>query len=560
MKEISKSKKSKYVLLSILVFGFLLRVNNLTIGFPILYISNDEAIYHLSALNMVANKTPFTIGFYGPLGAYIQLPFLAIASLVLLIGGKIHSILDLKFLLLTQEGYMLFIPRVISAMFGTLSIIATYKICRELFKEKEIALIAGFLCAVSFNLVHISHLARGWSGAIFFCLLATLFALRSVLRDTSELRNLFLSVFFASIAFGFHQLSGVILILIGLIRIFGGASSTKKIFSREHLAALTLLGVLLFVLNYFSTGDKFFSLVSPTYSEVGLVRLPVNGKNLPDFLNFFTRDNNFLTIVRDLILTDGLVAVCALLFFASKKNRSGIFRAFFLFFLISILLSSLVLPPLLRYLLVAIILMPVFAAHTLYRLLEKTRWRRLFVLVIIVLSTFNSVYWNLLILQTPTFEQLRIWLDRNVPVEKPVAYTLRRNFGYIPTAKASAPIRKFKPGFYSWAAEMVGDNYPPNVRNVLSTEEFSGATKIEKLEKALAVYPVEYIVDSYLTLGDRMILQNKNLHLQLVAHFSPSGDKIYDADTPEPLFDAAFNFPLFKVDRVGPYFDVFKVE
>src|SRR3989344_1700674 len=102
-----KNIPSKYFLLFIVIVGFLLRINNLTIGFPQLFVSNDEAIYHQSALNMLANKTPFTLGNYGPLGAYLQIPLILLASAVLFITGQIHSIKDLELLLVTQEGYML---------------------------------------------------------------------------------------------------------------------------------------------------------------------------------------------------------------------------------------------------------------------------------------------------------------------------------------------------------------------------------------------------------------------------------------------------------------------
>src|SRR3990167_59465 len=156
LKNSLKITRHKIILLGIIFAAFLLRVNNLTIGFPILFISNDEAIYHQSALNMLAGKTPFTLGNYGPLGSYLQIPFLLLAFSVLLLTGKIHSVQDMEFLLVTQEGYMLFIPRIISAMFGTLSILAIYKLTRELFDNKRAALWASFLFAVSFNLVHVS--------------------------------------------------------------------------------------------------------------------------------------------------------------------------------------------------------------------------------------------------------------------------------------------------------------------------------------------------------------------------------------------------------------------
>ena len=69
----------KTSLLFIVILGFSLRVVNLTYAFPNLYMSSDEASYHLSALLMIANKTLFTTGNYGPLGAYLQIPFLALS-------------------------------------------------------------------------------------------------------------------------------------------------------------------------------------------------------------------------------------------------------------------------------------------------------------------------------------------------------------------------------------------------------------------------------------------------------------------------------------------------
>ncbi len=196
---------SKYILLLIVVLGFLLRVNNLTIGFPVLYSSNDEAVYHLSALNMIANKTPFALGNYGPLGSYTQIPFLFLSLFIFLVTGKINSVSGFEFLVVTHEGYFLFIPRIISALFGTLTILAAYKLSKELFGKKEVALFSALLTALSFNLVHISHLARSWSPAIFFAMAAVIFAVKAVKNQSQYQRLIIYSLIACAISFGFHQ-------------------------------------------------------------------------------------------------------------------------------------------------------------------------------------------------------------------------------------------------------------------------------------------------------------------------------------------------------------------
>src|SRR3989338_7235909 len=155
------SKNTVNIIFLLIIFtGLGLRGINLTVGFPMLYLSNDEAVYHLSALNMIANKTLFSLGNYGPLGSYLQLPFLALAYLVLFISGKVSSFADMELLLTAQEGYFMFIPRILSALFGTLTILSIYRLSIVLFKNKSAALWSSFFTAVSFNLVHVSHFAR----------------------------------------------------------------------------------------------------------------------------------------------------------------------------------------------------------------------------------------------------------------------------------------------------------------------------------------------------------------------------------------------------------------
>ena len=228
-----KNIPSKYILLYIVIIGFLLRVNNLMIGFPQLFVSNDEAIYHLSALNMLANKTPLTIGNYGPLGAYIQIPFILLSFLTLKFSGVVNSVKDLEILLVTQEGYLLFIPRIISVLFGTLSILVTYKLAQILFNNKKVALWASFFFAASFNLVHISHQARPWSGAIFFALISVFFAIKS-LKD-NENKNTLLAFMFAAVAFGLHQIAGIVVALIILVRFFGDSG---RVISKINLVGI----------------------------------------------------------------------------------------------------------------------------------------------------------------------------------------------------------------------------------------------------------------------------------------------------------------------------------
>jgi len=552
-----KNIPSKYILLYIVIIGFLLRVNNLMIGFPQLFVSNDEAIYHLSALNMLANKTPLTIGNYGPLGAYIQIPFILLSFLTLKFSGVVNSVKDLEILLVTQEGYLLFIPRIISVLFGTLSILVTYKLAQILFNNKKVALWASFFFAASFNLVHISHQARPWSGAIFFALISVFFAIKS-LKD-NENKNTLLAFMFAAVAFGLHQIAGIVVALIILVRFFGDSG---RVISKINLVGIFSFLILAIVFNFFSLGSKFITVLTDQ-NHVGLIKIPSNFHSLQGIFNYYISNSSFYKVIHDLILSDGIVFLFSIIYFLSyPKNR--LVWAFIIFTTLNLLIISVIFPPFLRYFLISIASMPIFAGRMVVDLFEKGKFKKisafLFGLTIVMISSFNVVYWNLLILREPTFNQVRKWLDNNIAPQTPIASTQIRNFGYVPTATASEPVRKFKPGYYSRTSKLLDNRYPLNVRNVIYVDQFGDKSKTENLNKALLVYPVAYVVDSYLGSYDRLYTHYYGTKLKLIAHFSPTGDRIYDTKIPELLFDAPYVFPLFVVDRAGPYFDVLKVE
>ena len=551
---------SKYILLLIVTLGFLLRVNRLTIGFPMLYVSQDEALYHLSALNMLANGTLFTIGNYGPLGAYVQFPFLVLASAMLFIEGKIHNLHDIQFLLLTQEGYMLFVPRVISAMFGTLSILAVYWLTRDFFNKKSVALWSAFLAAVSFNLVHVSHMARGWAPAIFFVLVAVNLALKSVFKKRDELKNTFGAFAVAAVAFGFHQLSGMAIVLIVLIRIFGKQFKKSNILSKLNLYGFLLWFFLIFIFNYLSLGKNFFALInphSPQNQSIGLIAVPENIGRVTNVLAFLAERGTFTKLPRDLILSDGLIIVLAAVFFL-KKRVSKIYLSFLIFFAFNLILIATILPALMRYFLIVFALLPTFAGNTISSLANR-RHSLFIVLPLIMVISFNAFWWNVLILKKTTFEETRDWLAQNISPNTPIAAIGIRTLGYTPSRDAANVIRTMHPGYYRVSSSLIGDSYPKNVQNVIYIGQFDRGSELANLEAALKVYPIKYYVSTYLNSSQRLINEKTKVKLRLVAHFSPTGEIIYDKDIPSLLLDAGNAMPLTRVNRAGPYIDILAI-
>ncbi len=145
------SKKNSLIVIFIFILGFLLRIGNPSYASPVLYAMSDEASNYMSALYMLSQKTLVTkAAVYPPLGAYVILPFLLLSFLLSILTGQYNNIEDLKFFLITHEGYYLFIPRIIAGIFGSLTILIIYLISKELFQKKKqyYNLVYIFLCFI----------------------------------------------------------------------------------------------------------------------------------------------------------------------------------------------------------------------------------------------------------------------------------------------------------------------------------------------------------------------------------------------------------------------------
>ncbi len=551
--------KNNLTISLLILLSFLLRIYNLNIGSPILYVSNDEAIYHLSALNMLAEKTPFSLGNYGPLGSYVQLPFIILSFLVLLMLGKVGSIEDMQFLIVTQEGYLLFVPRLISALFGIGSVYLCYLLAKEIFKSKHIAYFSALLFAVSFNLVHISHLARSWSPAIFFILLTCILTLR---------KFIFLAFISSAISFGFHQISGISIFLIFLIKFFSNKYSMRIFLAKEFFYGIFVWFISVFFLIFLSVGTNFITLSNPK-SSMAPVKISQNLDNIEEFIKHIFYIQNYIDVIKELFLSDGVIVIFSIIYMVKNFLRNGLIRAITIFILVNLFLFIYFYLSYMRYFLSAFVFLPIFAGKTLAFLYQKNKICKIIAVFIIFVASFNSIYWNYLLFNEPTFKQVRKWLDKNINPEISIASTDRRNFDYVPNNSAAEPIRKYKKNYYKKAADLLRNRYSDNVRNVIYLNEFGYNLKITNLQQALKLYNIRYVVDYYWQDSERITnyskTDNPNIIFTQVAHFSPTGNIIFKKEIPSILFDSGlifrqdFIYPLFVVDRAGPYFDVLKM-
>lgn len=541
-------------LLTIILLAAILRLNNFSFGYPALYLSNDEASLHFSALNMLVHKSIFTSGNYGPLGAYIQIPFIILSFVVMFLDGNIKNFGEFKLLIASHEGYFLFIPRILSALFSILSIFVIFKLSILIFKDKKSALWSSFLFAVSFNLVHISHFARSWTEAIFFVLLSCYFIIKSTQEKMHENKNIILSFFFLAIAFGFHQIAGLAIIFILLIKYL--TVHNINLFFKKTWHAVLIYILVIFSFNYISLGVDILNVLLPN-PHVGLINIPLNKKSFMDFLNYYFASGSLKRISMDLFKTDFVLFLFSIIFFFRNLNKSYIYKAFLLFIIFNFLLIITIFPPFLRYFLISISLMTIFAGFQISRI----AFNRFYVsLAIILFSLLLPTYWNFLITRESTYRQVENWINYNISNKAYLAVTERRSLSYTPATNITETIRSFDPGYYSTISSIIKNDYPDNVRNVIYIGEFRKSSKKENLQVAMKFFPISYVVDSYLGSYDRLWSQSENSNWQLIAHFSPTPGKILNYKIPELMFDAPYVFPIFTIDRAGPYFDVIRIK
>lgn len=542
-------KRDRFLLFALIV-GLLLRGLNPTFGSPSLYVSNDEAVAHLSALNMIANRTPVSIANYTPLGAYIQLPFLFLSFVLMKLFGIVATVGDFQLFLLTHEGYFLYIPRLVSAFFGTLTILVIYKLTFQLFKKRRVGIIAAFLTATSFNLVHISHFGRPWSAALFFSTLATYLIIKN--------KN-FLAYLALGLSFGFHQV-GILIIPI----IFG---LPRKIFALKNSIGVFTMALMLFTFSSLTLKSGLIDSVSRDQSFLKVGKLAADVLTGSDDLIASAarsvKDNLFLFFGINMLITDGIILTFTILGMIWSFNQA-VCKKLIYYILGYFAFAVLFFHPLPRYLLPILLISIPFAANGIVGIFKRNN---LFLVTILVISSFNSLWWNYLYFKTPTFINVHDWVNKNVSSDIPVAYIGGRYQTFAPNTQAINLMQTSNPQVYTSLSAVLPKTGFNNVRNIIYVSNFVGNTKIEQFQNATANYPVLYVIDYYIDPSERIINQAPE-SFKIVAQFNPAHSSTI-VGIPEPLFDASWSFPtndqrpkvsMYSLDRVGPYFDVLKVK
>jgi len=401
----------------------IIRVVNAKFGYPTLYVVPDEAFLYLDALEMLAQANLRSFSQYPPLASYILLPFIAFAYLFWRLSGTFTSLDQFKFYLLTHEGALLFIPRLVSAVFGIGTLIITYKLGRLLFpRNRSVAMWATALLTFSITHLQFSHLAKPLMGSLFFSWLGLYYLVKSTTHTRQEVRWLIISISSITIASGFYFLS----------LIYVGAFIWLRFLYRYRR------------IPYYRNLISIASLIIPIIGMWAYFKVKVNNSYIPFHLEA-------LQVLERYYTTD-LFAGIKWYFKQSWLTEPWLTGWFFvgclwwkklprqLRLLVPVLAANFVVVSFTfmqspRYLLhtsVIAALIGGFGISQLILLFSKPFWKKSIAISIAICLLIPASIWLTRYLATPTFIQTMNWINHNIPNSQTIAYLNTRSGPYSP--------------------------------------------------------------------------------------------------------------------------------
>lgn len=546
----------KIILLTIV--GLLFRILNPTFGSPTLYVVPDEVANYTSALYMLSNKTFISqTSQYTPFGSYIQIPFIVLSYLIGLLIRQFSSLASFEFFLTTHEGYYLFIPRIISGIFGALSIPVIYFLTHELYpRNKRIPFWSAFLFTFSLNHIQLSHLGKPWAPSLFFFLLSLYFTIKSIrVQRKSNLYTLLASIAII-VSFGFLQIAFYAFLLFLLVKFLYFGRPFFSIKNRFIIINILIVGILCVFISrlveFKPTAEFLFNIDTKKYN------------NYIEMFVDLVKNNSALFFVKQLLLSETVMFLFTVPAFLYVRSWKKPFLAITLYLIGYFILIALLFWEASRYLLPIIIFLPIYGALTIdwiERKLNKTSFLYLFRFILFVSAFLLPVVWNIRFLQEPTFVQARKWIDKEIPPQVLIASTAVRFSSFVPSYEAISLYQQINPGFYKKLYSYLGPNYyPDNVRNILYLDTLVGNGR-QDIDEYVVDKDIEYVVNYYWEPEYSMASQNPNLY-QSYKLFSPITNK-EDNQSISNLYSTMTNPNAYKllylIERPGPYVEIVRV-
>ena len=565
--------KKNWILLIILVIAFILRVVGIFYAYPLMVVG-DEIPNLFASLKMLGTFSfhPASPNYYYPaVISYIYLPFLAL----FIIGGKLvgffGSFDSIKEIVFLSPGVFIPLVRLVSVLFGVLSVYLVYLITYKLFNKKA-GLLAGWFLAISYFHSVNSHFAQTWTIQTFFILLALYFAVSVYLKEKNNWRDYLLGGFLIGLSFGVNFVGIVTYFWFFLVHILKnqGQGFVRIFLKNKNFwllnLSLFLMVLIVYYLNPYGLNNYFARIIDTQTPAVA------GGGGYSSYkpLSYAALQILFFYVTNTFIQEPFLASVAILgsIYLFLKK------RHYFYFLVLWPILYYLMISPLTgamgRYILPALPLLVIISGWFLSVLFEGNKVRKNILWILIFLASLYSIILivvsDIRMLKQDTRVLAREWILNNVSSGAKIKNEdLGESLMLVENKSTVELIRQKYPGLFStkrkYLLNLPNEEYPkPNY--FLSTKSdmvdeqedyfdyfILGSFNKEEVTKQALNLPVSaFLVKQIYPISLSLNTKSQNKFL--------SREEI-DLTTDNSQFKSWWLFK--KVDYNGPYIEIYKL-
>ncbi len=566
-KIISKIKSNKIIL--IILLAFILNSIGIFYAYPLLRLVDDEMVVVSTVLKMINDfslRPDFVENYYFAPVSYIYLPFYLIYFASFLVLGVVHSIAELKeLILLDYASFKIILPvaRFISVIAGCLSVYLVYKISQALFKsDKKTPLWAAFFTATSLMFVQLSHFGRIWIIQVLLVLLCTYYLSIMLSNKKDSFRNYLISGFLVTLSFGINLVGGVVYFCFLFVHYtLNKGKGFVKIFLKNTKFWLAHLVIL------FSTIFIYFLHPGPFYRYFGYYLKKIFtseyisrsvGDSLIQGLSF-THYLEFLWEYEPLLIILFLIS-CPILFLKERKA----------FYFIGIFIASyyLIMGPILRwsavrYTLPMVPFLAIIAGYGFSYFLQRLSFkyiRNSFAVIFCLLFLFTPLYWDISLLKPNTYVLAKKWIETNLPSgESIINLELNNRLVLNENKKSLVLVSEFIPGATSARERYLltldeKEYVQPSYYIIYQPEKMPEGFLLENQFNYLIIY--WWDKEGKDIVGEKVAKLNYNLDLAQKFYPNESGvdltDLVNEMRKPLQL--------LRNIRYTGPYIEIYKID
>jgi len=565
-KIISKIKSNKIIL--IILLSLILNSIGIFYAYPLLRLVDDEIVIVSTVLKMINDfnlRPDFAENYYFAPISYVYLPFYLVYFASFFILGIVHSVAELReIILLDYASFKMILPvaRFISVVAGCLSVYLVYKISQTLFKKDEKApLWAAFFMVTSLMFVQLSHFGRIWIFQILAILLCIYYLSIMLSNKKDSFKNYLISGFLVTLSFSINLVGGVVYFCFLFVHysVNKGKGFVKIFLKNQKFWSAHLVIFITTVFIYFLHPYPFYryfgyylkKIFTSEYVSLSINDSLIQGLSFTSYLKFLWEYEPLMVIL--------FLISCPILFLKKRKvfYFLGIFVAFYYLTMGPLLRWAAV-----RYTLPMIPFLAIVAGYGFSYFLQRLSSkyvRNSFAVIFCLLFLFMPFYWDISLLKPNTYVMAKKWVETNLPSgESIINFELNDRLILNENKKSLASLSEFMPGAVSarerYLLKLDEKRYPqPNYYIIYRPEKIP--------ENYFPQNQFNYLIIYWWDKKGKDIVEKKisklNYNLELVQEFYPNET---GADLTDLVNEMRHPLRLLKNIRyTGPYIEIYKI-